>query len=99
MLGVPTRHRPMRTRNTLTDPLRIDANPCSRRDMRNSENNEHSVGNVDDDAGGVRRRWVRVGVPTTMNKPNGHRGRGPAVIGGIACDLLESPRLPGSTSP
>ena len=60
---------------------------------------EHSVGNVDDDAGGVRCRWVRVGVPTTMSTPNGQRQRAPAVIAENASDLIESPRSPGRTSP
>ena len=68
--------------------------------MRNRENDdEHSVGNVDDDAGGVRRRWVCVGVPTAMSTPNGHRRRAPAVIAEKASDSIESPRLPGRTSP
>src|SRR5262245_11645119 len=42
-------------------------------DLRHDEQN--SVGNVDDDAGGVWRLWVRVGVPTIMSRPTGHRRR------------------------
>ena len=40
-----------------------------------------------------------VGVPTTMSTPNGQRSQAPAVIADNPSDLLESPRLPGKTSP
>src|SRR4051794_40557755 len=83
------------------DRRRSTRNPRRRATtQRNRDtNDEHSAGNVDDDAGGVRCRWVRLGGPTTMSTPNGQRSRATAVIADNPSDLLESPRLPGKTSP
>lgn len=46
---------------------RTSAGGQTRRKLEGDD--EHTVGNVDDDAGGLRSGWLRVGVSTTMSTP------------------------------
>lgn len=70
---------------------------CARDTDRLRNDDEHSIGNVDDDAGVVRGRWIHLGVAATMSTPNGQRQHAFVKVPENASDSVISSRSPHKT--